>query len=199
MPHLPRVFPYLLALLLLGGCVTVNIYFPAAEAEQAARTIVKDVLQGADRVNTNEPAPAPAAPEPQSRLWRGLLDLLVPPARAAANIHIDTPAIARLRRALKARAGQLAPFYRSGAIGFGNDGFVAIRDLGKVPLRDRNRLKKLVADENRDRRALYREIAHANGHPEWEDEIRRTFAKVWVDEAPAGYWYQDAAGQWHRK
>ncbi len=196
MPHSLRSLPTLFALLLLGACVTVNIYFPAAEAEQAARTIVKDVLQGAKGAS---PPATPAAPEPQSRLWWRLLDLLVPPARAAANIHIDTPAIARLRAALKARAGQLAPFYRSGAIGLGHDGFVAIRDLGQVPLRDRNRLKKLVADENRDRRALYREIANANGHPEWQDEIRATFARVWVEEAPAGYWYQDAAGRWHRK
>ncbi len=30
--------------LLLASCVTVNIYFPAAEAETAASTIVRDVL-----------------------------------------------------------------------------------------------------------------------------------------------------------
>jgi hypothetical protein len=46
---------------------------------------------------------------------------------------------------------------------------------------------------------LYREIARANGHPEWEKDIRKTFARVWVQEAGRGYWYQDARGQWRQK
>jgi uncharacterized protein YdbL (DUF1318 family) len=66
-------------------------------------------------------------------------------------------------------------------------------------LKDRNRVKKLVADENRDRNGLYREIARANGHPEWEPDIRNTFARVWVEESRPGIWYQDAGGQWQRK
>ncbi|HFC54154.1 MAG TPA: DUF1318 domain-containing protein, partial [Gammaproteobacteria bacterium] len=45
----------------------------------------------------------------------------------------------------------------------------------------------------------YREIARANGHPEWEPEIRATFARVWAEEARPGYWYQDAQGRWHRR
>ena len=61
------------------------------------------------------------------------------------------------------------------------------------------RVQQLVAEENRDRNALYAEIARANGHPEWESEIRSTFARRWVDNAPGGWWYQDAAGVWKRK
>jgi uncharacterized protein YdbL (DUF1318 family) len=56
-----------------------------------------------------------------------------------------------------------------------------------------------VADDNRDRDAVYREIAVANGHAEWEDEIRATFAKQWVDSAHAGWWYQTTAGAWKQK
>ena len=36
---------YPLMALALTACVTINIYFPAAAAEEAARTIVRDVLQ----------------------------------------------------------------------------------------------------------------------------------------------------------
>ena len=85
------------------------------------------------------------------------------------------------------------------AIGFDGRGSVAIRDPNAVSLGDRNRLKKLVADENDDRSKLYREIARANGHPEWEERVRSTFAKVWVQEAPAGYWYQSAGGAWQQR
>jgi uncharacterized protein YdbL (DUF1318 family) len=97
------------------------------------------------------------------------------------------------------RQGGLSGYYRSGAIGFDNNGMVAVRDLGAVPLPERGKLRQLVADENRDRNALYREIARANGHPEWESDIRNTFARVWVQEAGRGYWYQDAGGQWRQK
>jgi uncharacterized protein YdbL (DUF1318 family) len=56
-----------------------------------------------------------------------------------------------------------------------------------------------VADDNRDRNALYREIAVANGHAEWEAQIRETFAQQWVASARAGWWYQDASGAWKQK
>ena len=56
-----------------------------------------------------------------------------------------------------------------------------------------------MADENRDRTALYREIAKANGHPEWEAQIRATFAKTWIEKARAGWYYQDAAGAWKQR
>ena len=51
---------------------------------------------------------------------------------------------------------------------------------------------------DRDRKALYAEIARANDRPEWEAEIRATFARVWVEEVAAGTWYQ-ANGSWVQK
>ena len=128
-----------------------------------------------------------------------MLEQLVPEVQAAqADIDINTPAIRAIRSSMQRRQGSLAPFYRSGAIGFDSKGSVAVRDLAAAPLKDRNRLKKLVADENADRANLYREIARANGHPEWEAEVRATFAKVWVQEALPGYWYQ-AGGGWRQR
>jgi uncharacterized protein YdbL (DUF1318 family) len=56
-----------------------------------------------------------------------------------------------------------------------------------------------VADENADRSNLYREIANANGHPEWEADIRKTFAERWIERAAAGWYVQDAKGQWVQK
>ena len=46
---------------------------------------------------------------------------------------------------------------------------------------------------------VYREIAVANGHPEWEQQIRETFARQWVSSARGGWWYQDAGGAWKQK
>jgi uncharacterized protein YdbL (DUF1318 family) len=200
-----RLFAFPLLVLFLSACVTINIYFPAAAAEEAARTIVRDVLQPEEPAENQAPEgndqSSRAPSEPGLLIAFGmLLEQLVPSAHASqADIDINSSAIRAIRSSMQKRQSQLAPFYQAGAIGFDNQGSVAIRDLGAVGLKDRNRLKKLVADENGDRSRLYREIAQANGHPEWEPDVRATFAKVWAQEAPAGYWYQDGGGSWRQR
>ena len=67
-----------------------------------------------------------------------------------------------------------------------------------VSLKNRNLVKGLLADENKDRMALYAEIARANGHPEWQDDIQATFSRRWVDKAAKGWWFK-ASGQWKQK
>lgn len=125
-----------------------------------------------------------------------LLPLL---ALAAADLEINTPAITALKSSMQARHAQLAPHYASGAVGLTRDGLIALRDANAVPLKDRQAVNGLVAAENNDRNALYKEIAVANGHPEWEAEVRNTFAQRWVQKAQPGWWYQDAAGGWVKK
>lgn len=115
-------------------------------------------------------------------------------AQAAADLEINTPAIAAIQSNMQTRHGKLASFYASGAVGLTKDGLIAIKDASAVPLKDRQNLNSLVSAENNDRNALYKEIAAANGHPEWEAEIRSTFAQRWVQKAQSGWWYQDANG-----
>ncbi len=99
---------------------------------------------------------------------------------------------------MQARHSQLAPFYASGAIGLTKDGFIAVKDANAVPLAQRGGLTALVKAENTDRANLYKEIAQANGHPEWQAEIQSTFAGRWIDKAQSGWWVQGAGG-WIQK
>ena len=115
-------------------------------------------------------------------------------ALAAADLELNTPAISALKSGMQQRHSQLAGFYASGAIGLTRDGLIAVKEASAVALKDRQSLNSLVASENNDRNALYKEIAIANGHPEWEAEIRSTFAQRWVQKAQSGWWYQDANG-----
>ena len=189
-----------LPLFLLGACVTINIYFPTAAAEKAADKVI-------DEVWGKQPGQQDAAPEPSSHYEPGrapvllaLLELSIPAAQAeSADINISTPAIKNLEASMRSRHGQLAPHYASGAVGLTQDGLVAVRDPKAVPLKARRQVNQLVAAENRDRNALYREIAKANGRPEWEKDIRATFARRWIDRAQGGWWYQAAGGGWKRK
>ncbi|MHB9119500.1 MAG: YdbL family probable chaperone protein [Burkholderiales bacterium] len=120
------------------------------------------------------------------------------PAFAQADLEINTPAISALQSSMQARHAQLAGYYDSGAVGLTRDGLLAVRDASAIPLAQRQAVNALVAAENRDRQALYREIARANGHPEWEDEVRSTFGQRWIQKAAPGWWVQ-SNGAWTRK
>lgn len=189
---------------LLTACVTINIYFPAAAAEKAADVIIKEILDTgvepqvfAPQSTTGQPIPAPVVG------WvaglKPLVNWLVPPAQAgAADLNVKSAAIDKLRASMKQRFVKLQPHFNSGALGFSSDGLVALRDVSALPLSQRAKLNPLLAAENRDRKALYQALARANDHPEWESQIRSTFAGRWVKNAPAGWWYQGANG-WQQK
>jgi uncharacterized protein YdbL (DUF1318 family) len=187
--------------LMLVSCVTINIYFPAAAAEEAADRIIEDVWGP----ETQEKEPA--EPEQQSLLNNAgqlnvaisILNWVVSPAQAAGpDINVNSPAINAIQAKMKARHASLKPYYSNGAIGLTENGLVMIRDAKAIALKSRNAVKGLVADENKDRSALYAEIARANGHPEWQSDIQSTFARRWVSNAASGWWYQ-SAGSWKQK
>jgi len=197
-----RCLPFFVVMM-FTACVTINIYFPAAAAEKAADRIIQDVWSATGQLPTSQlPAgsaePEPEEPQKQSALGF-LFDFLVTPAYAQADLNVSTPAIQRIQGSLKARHPQLAAYYASGAIGLTNQALITQRDAASIPLKDRNTVKQLVSAENNDRNALYREIAKANGHPEWEANIRDTFARRWVANAGAKWWYQDANGAWKQR
>ena len=184
--------------MVLAACVTINVYFPAAEAQQAAAEFVDKVI-GDD--------PAQAQPEPVkppqtfTRPRFNPMSLFISEAQAqSVDITIRTPTIQAIQNRMAARfQSSLEVHFDSGALGFGNDGLIVLRDASKVALKDRVGANQLVAEDNRDRKAVYREIAVANGHPEWEDQIRETFARQWVASAHKGWAYQAQDGAWKQK
>ena len=183
-----------------GGCVTINVYFPAAAAEEAADKIIEEVWGDDTGKTTGEQSSDAGGPVgPGARFARMILDWVVPAARAQqANLDISSPAIGKIEASMKARHPQLLPHYNSGAVGLTDNGLVAVRDAKAIPLSARKTVNQLVADDNRDRKALYREIAAANGHPEWEAQIQETFARRWIDRAQTGWYYQSGGG-WKAK
>lgn len=193
----------LFLVLLVTACVTINVYFPAEAAVKAADRIILDVYGEQKPDDKKEEQPATAEPVSWQQnndlpIAMRALNWLVPPAQAEADISINTPAISQLKAKMEQRHRKLAAHYGSGAVGMTGDGRITLRDQKLVPLKERNAVKGLVSQENRDRDALYAEIARANGHPEWESDIRRTFARRWVANARAGWYYQDG-GAWKQK
>ena len=186
------------AFTVLAACVTINVYFPEAAAAKAAQQFVDKVI-GSPAKDT--PPAATEPPQPGKSPGAALLDLLIPNAYAQqVDITIQTPPIQAIQARMQQRfAVVLTKYFASGAVGFSEDGLVALRDAASVPLSERATLNAAVADENRDRQAVYHEIALANGHAEWEAQIRVAFAKQWIGRAHAGWYYQEASGAWKQK
>jgi uncharacterized protein YdbL (DUF1318 family) len=187
-------------LCVVAACVTINVYFPAAAAEKAAEKFVGDVLgESNDEGSIFDPFELPSGIVLMAAA--GLVDLVVPDANAQqAEIEINTPQINSIKARMAKRQSQvLDSMFDAGAIGFTNDGLISIRDRSAVGLSERRNLESVVADENRDRKAVYREIAIANGHPEWEQDIQQTFAAEWVRNARPGWYYQESGGAWRQK
>src|SRR5215831_13836034 len=148
---------------------------------------------------------------PKSRMWSrvlacvalllqlaGYAALALP--QSQADLQINSPALTSLREGMRQRyREQMRGYYTSGAIGLTHDGLVALRHANVLPLAQRQQVNALISADNQDRPALYREVARANNHPEWESEIRATFAKRWIERVPEGWYYQDANGIWIRK
>lgn len=187
---------FLMALMVTAACVTINVYFPAAAAEKAADRIIDDVWKTPAKPEVDAGKPISSLP---ARFAIAMLEAVIPAAQAQQpNIDISSPEVQRVKASMEARFSSLKSFYDSGAIGLTGDGLVSVREASAVPLAQRNTVKSLVAEENNDRSTLYREIAIANGQPQWAGQIQSVFAQRWVAKAQAGWWYQDAGG-WKQK
>jgi len=191
--------------LLLTACVTINIYFPAAAAEKVADEIIKGIQteEGTYSEPKEDVAPQSKTSEIEFEYLAyqaidSILNIVISNAHAeAANLSVNTSEISRLRSAMQARFSVLKSFYANGMVGIKSDGFIVAR--GSIPLRERNKVKKLITAENADRQRLYQAIANANGHPEWAGQIKSTFATRWISNAKSGWWYQSSNGSWKQK
>jgi len=186
----------LIAVFLIVSCVTVNIYFPAAEVQKAADRIVDDVrTKGSDAV----PETAPPAPSSRLDVMSSLL-FGTRQAYAQMNIDVSTPAIRGIKESIKGRFPQLKPFYDRGAIGENNSGLLEAKDTTVLNLQERGQISRLIDQENRDRSALYREIAAANKlGSESVPQIMKIFANSWRSKSQSGWWVQDDNGVWSKR
>jgi uncharacterized protein YdbL (DUF1318 family) len=188
-------FTILFCLTLVMACVTVNIYFPAAEIQKAADEIVDEVRQGQKGESGSYLRRAPLQ-------WLARLAPFLGLRRAFAQVDIDisSPAIRTLKGSLAGRFTSIQEFYSRGALGEDNQGYVQIRDESALNLKEKANLRRLVDAENSDRKALYQEILRANNlETRFLPEVERLFANSWRNKAVPGSRIQKDDGTWARK
>ena len=112
---------------------------------------------------------------------------------------MTNPAIRALKESIKNRSNAIKPYMDRGNVGIARDGLLAIRSADGLNLKERAEVNQLIDAENKDREALYAEIAKANGIPKENiPKIKSIFAKSWIEQAQPGWWIQ-SNGNWQKK
>ena len=187
-------------LFVFASCVTINVYFPEASAEQAADRIINEVRGTDVEVDTGSTGLIRSFAEEVVYAWQHRSFSPIASANAQQpNFEASSPTTNALQSSLRSRYAKLSPYYKSGAIGFTAAGTIEIRDRSLIPLNQRNNVRQMVSEQNNDWNALYVEIAKINGHPEWVDNIRDVFAERQIAKMPSGEWYRDKSGTWKQK
>ena len=209
-----RVLPLKIALasLLIAACVTINVYFPAAAADKAADQVINDITGGGAKGAHHHAAAVELragaqADEPNFLVaaFGSVLYALVPAAQAQdaeAALNVSSPAVTRIKRPWRARFGELEKFFASGAVGLTKDGMRRrARPQRRRAAGPRHGQAPGVRGQRRPRPALRARSRKASNHPEWEADIRKSFAKRWVVRTGAkpGWYYQDDGGAWKQK
>ena len=181
------------------SCVTVNIYFPAKEVQEAADKIVQEIrgpLQpdsSTDKTDKKE--------GDQGFLQRTIrYASFIPKAHAAGVESATSPQIRALKTSLQSREPKLHPYFQAGNIGEGNDGFIAVRSTEGLDLKKTNILKNLTAQTNNERKSLYAEVAKMlNIDPTQLNRVQSEFAQVWQQYSKPGWYIQLSDGSWKKK
>ena len=164
------------SVLVLTGCAS-TLFFNTRPAEKAADGLIDDVWPGMEKAGSSTSASA------QNEL----------------DIVMNTPAVLTLKKSMATRFVLLKPHLESVVIGLTHDGSVALRDAALININVLLTLDALILEENKDRATLYREIARANGRPEWEADLRGTFGKRWISRVPNGWVYRNDKGLWVKR
>lgn len=191
MKQVIRISTMLLVLLMATACVTVNIYFPAAQVERTADQIVEDVY-GTDDPQSGD----------QSSLLIRMAGWFGPSVAYAQEdaTTVSNSAIRGLKAQIGERHQQLVPYYEKGNVGIDRKGYLEVLNTDGLALREVATVKKLVQADNADRQKLYREVANAlNIDPGQVSKIEEIFARTWREKASSGWMVQNDSGQWAKK
>ena len=162
-----------------SSCVTVNVNIPEGDIQQASDSYVRE-LYDAKQKNAN--------PEAE------------PDLKNAGNprVKTDSPQIKEIYARMKTRNDAITLQKQAGFLGEGNEGKLILK--GKPSATDLDLIKKLIAEENKDRTALYQELMKQNGGLKSNRvSFEHHFAEAFQAHSPPNTWVQDEDGNWTQK
>ena len=129
----------------VAACVTINVYFPAAEMENEAKKFVEDVLQEQPSTDEDDQSSVfDAHIMRQIAVNMNPINWFIGQAHAQqADIDLSSPAISALKAKMIDRMnGGLRGYLDSGVVGFTRDGLVETVDVSQLGLKERQSIKK---------------------------------------------------------
>ena len=185
--------------------ITVNIYFPEKEVEEAFKILEKELMT---------PESEKQEPKPDAKPESFIKFELVTSAYAQeprlsekiAEMMKKMPDVVNAYKEMGARIADIHKLADNGAVGIGNNGMLVFRDE-KLLSPDQ---KKLVSAENENRKTIINGMAKAiiriNRAPENQQNLKQVmpqavkrFAAVRQETAKKGCWIQSPDGNWTRK
>lgn len=182
--------------MLAAACVTVNIYFPAAEVKRDAERIVKDVYGELEEGEVEQQEPGK---NNESSLMHFLASVFGPAKAHAQDVTATSNAAIRgLKDQISKNLRQLEPFLNKGNVGIDQNGYLVLRDNSGMAVSDVAKVKKLLAQDRGLRDQLYAEVARAR-QTDQVDKVRNIFANEWQNRAKPGWYVQQNNGSWAQK
>lgn len=109
----------------------------------------------------------------------------------AGTAFVSAQSPEEIQRSLKERLPKVDSLKLEGLVGENNSGYLEPRE--SVDLETR----KLIAEENSDRKKLYEIAARRTGTS--LAEVEKTRAQLIRERSPRGIWLEDPAGKWFKK
>ncbi len=185
----------------ITNCVslTVNVYFPTAEIQEAAEEIEERVRtgQGAEGLQSSTGSAASNSPLHFS-LRFGVREAYA----QDVDINIETSSIKKIISTRTKRYKEIEPYMDKGILGEGLKALLILREPGGLDLKTLTQIKKLVQAENNDRQALYKEILTANNLESNKTNMERVealFYQAIVKKMKPGHFYQVDKDKWEVK
>jgi uncharacterized protein YdbL (DUF1318 family) len=184
--------------------ITVNIYFPEKDVKEAYKTLEKELMGPATKQDEKMPEGKPRSSlnfeiiTPAYAQESGLADKL-------SEMMKKMPDVVNAYKEMGARIADIDRLRDGGTVGEGKDGLLVVRE-GTLSSGD----KKLVEQENQNRKTVMNGMAKAmlrtNREKENEATLKKVmpqavdyFASLRRDSAKKGWWMQDASGNWVKK
>lgn len=167
MAHVAKVLSaaFLAAIL---GCINIpdtfeaRIYIDIRHIQEQADQFL-DYVEGKSPELPEFSAPPEGQSSSRSFLPTQFAALFTSGKAYAQELRDESPLVKQIADSMRARHPQIEALKRTGAIGENNRGFVEVVDKTKFANPEaENEGQRLVAAENEDRRALYREVARLN-------------------------------------
>jgi len=178
------------------GCVITTKHTIDAHITLDIRHIEKqadNVLDFIEGKTDTLPATPEGAAGPSS-LLHGVLDAVSPIRMAYAaesKMKEDSAGIKEYAEKMRARQPDIAKWKEKGVICEDNRGYLSLREGSVSDPKEKNEVQKLIAAENDDRKAMYRQIARESASAEVTlTSVENVYAQRRLERAKSGEIYQ---------